>query len=136
MKVLIEKGGLYSALFLFSIFFLSIFQIKSYDLWWHLKAGESIVGAGFKTIPANTFSWTEPDHPWINFSWLFDVIIYSIHKVAGFNGLILFQAVLVTAVFFFVYKTIVLISENPPQSPFAKGGAARSYTSLISSIIP
>jgi hypothetical protein len=101
------KGGSYSALFLFlTIFSLSIFKINSYDLWWHIKAGGMIVGAGFKPAPTNAFSWAEPDYPWINFSWLFDVIVYSIYNAAGFNGLITFQAILVTAVFFFVYKTI------------------------------
>lgn len=44
------------------------------DVWLHQKVGQEILqGNGFPQF--NTFSFTEPNHPWTNHEWLFQIII-------------------------------------------------------------
>lgn len=66
----------------------SLFPVSSEDIWWHVKLGELIASlhrfpAGEQlvhTVPAGThFSDTQ---------WLFQLLVFGVHKLAGWNGLI------------------------------------------------
>jgi tetratricopeptide (TPR) repeat protein len=44
------------------------------DIWLHDRAGQDILqGQGLTGL--NTYSYTQPDHPWLNHEWLFQVIV-------------------------------------------------------------
>lgn len=44
------------------------------DVWLHSQVGHEILsGEGFPKT--NTFSYTEPDHPWTNHEWLFQIVV-------------------------------------------------------------
>ncbi len=69
-------------------------EIKDLDLWLHLKVGKVIVESG--AIPhVDILSNSIAGKPWINHEWLFQVFIYIIHNLWGFDGLITMQVVVV-----------------------------------------
>jgi hypothetical protein len=60
------------------------------DLWGHLFFGKAIQQQG-ELLTANGYSYTAPDHPWINHEWLAEVIFYDLFDTFGSTGLILFK---------------------------------------------
>lgn len=61
---------------------LTIQNLPSADLWWHLADGRRILAE--HAIPAvNTWSFTSPGHPWQNDEWLFSVLAYSLYLCGG-----------------------------------------------------
>ena len=82
--------------FVFGFFLLSsLFYFFSYpgvdpDLWGHLFFGREILRDG-KLPLHNLYSYTAPDHPWINHEWLAEVIFYGIFYLFGSPGLVLLK---------------------------------------------
>jgi tetratricopeptide (TPR) repeat protein len=69
-------------------------EIKDLDLWLHLKVGKFIVEHGY--VPhVDILSNSIAGKPWINHEWLFQVFIYVIHNLWGFDGLITMQVAVV-----------------------------------------
>ena len=61
-------------------------QVRSYDLWWHLKAGEWI--AGHLAVPRqDPFSFTSAGVPWVDHAWLWQIGAWAAHAAAGVAGL-------------------------------------------------
>ncbi|MCK5579828.1 MAG: tetratricopeptide repeat protein [Candidatus Omnitrophica bacterium] len=89
----------FGCLALLAIFSLLVFvanlEIKDLDLWLHLGMGRHIVNNGFQVPDVDMLSCTVAGSPWVNHEWLFQVIVYTIHKFAGFDGLITMQVILV-----------------------------------------
>lgn len=57
------------------------------DLWYHLNAGRYILENG--TIPRDSFfSFVEPPRPWVDYYWLFQVVVHKIHAAFEYKGLI------------------------------------------------
>lgn len=66
------------------------------DMWWHLRTGEYIVQNGLPR--SDIFSFTVPGSPWLTHEWLTEVLMWTVYRAAGFEGLnLLFAAVIVTA---------------------------------------
>ncbi len=89
------------------ILFVAIFAMAARapadtDTWWHLQAGHVTVTGGH-ILQTDVFSHTRQGQPWVNHSWLSQVILYLLFRSAGYAGLGVFQAVVVTATFAFVY---------------------------------
>src|SRR5262245_4081268 len=56
-----------------------------WDMWWHLRVGEYVVQTG--TVPDHDpFSTLAPTAPWVAYSWLFEVLIYQLHRAFGLAG--------------------------------------------------
>jgi hypothetical protein len=72
------------------------------DTWWHLQAGRVTLESGH-ILQTDVFSHTRQGQPWINHSWLSQVILYLLFHRFGYFGLGLFQALVVTATFAFVH---------------------------------
>jgi len=63
------------------------------DIWWHLRTGEWITGAGW--VPAtDPFSAFGDQKPWIAYSWLFELMVYGIHWLLGLSGIVFFTVAL------------------------------------------
>jgi len=93
------------------IFLLAIFQIRNYDIWWHLKSGEEIVST--KSIPQqDTFSHSAYGYKWVDHEWLSQVIFFSLFQLFGINGLILFKACLVVTAFILLLRIGLLRGAN------------------------
>lgn len=72
------------------------------DLWWHLATGRYIVQ--HQAIPrSDPFSYTRAGSPWIAHEWLTDFLLYELHGDAGWAGLIVVFAAIITAALFLLY---------------------------------
>lgn len=68
------------------------------DLFWHLNAGRWVSANG--SVPrTDPFSFTMAGQPWLDFEWLFQVLVYAVHSVSGLWGLRVFKAALLGASF-------------------------------------
>src|ERR1044072_1715234 len=84
------------------IFVTALQPITDPDFWWHLKTGEYIIQN--HAIPhADVFSSTRLGSEWITHEWLSEVVMYGVFRVAGFAGLMILFAILITASFWVVY---------------------------------
>lgn len=92
--------------FVLFVFLSGITKIDDYDLFWHLKTGEYIL-SNRKVPTEDIFSFTAEGKRWIAQSWLVDVIFYSAHRLAGYNGLIIFKSLLLSFTFFFLLKLLL-----------------------------
>jgi hypothetical protein len=72
------------------------------DLWWHLATGRFIIQ--HQAIPhSDPFSYTRAGRPWIAHEWLTDVLLYELHRLAGWAGLIIIFAAVISAAFFLMH---------------------------------
>lgn len=63
------------------------------DTWWHLASGRWIAQHG--NVPrTDPFSFTVPDHPWVNVQWLFDLALYGIFQLGGMQLVIVASAII------------------------------------------
>jgi hypothetical protein len=75
-------------------------EVKVLDLWLHLGMGRAIVNNGFQVPAVDILSCTIPGKPWVNHEWLFQVIVYAVHQLWGFAGLINMQVILASVTMF------------------------------------
>ncbi len=73
------------------------------DMWWHLRLGEHIVETG-KAVYADVFSHSQVGEPHRNHSWLAQIIMLGLWRLAGHLGLTLFAAALSTAGMVFLHR--------------------------------
>ncbi len=97
---------LYIILFL-SALAISIFKIYESDAFWHLKSGEYIL-KNLKIPATDPFTINGESKQWVNTYWLFEVLVYTIYKLLGFTGLILFKAVICSGIFVILMKALLL----------------------------
>lgn len=102
------------------------------DLWYHLRHGEEIVqGDG---IPESTyFSYLEPPRSLVDYYWLFQVISWCAHAVAGYWGLWLLRA-LFLALLFFAARRLLDPREagrEPPAAGDDSPGDLRAWLSAL-----
>lgn len=75
------------------------------DLGRHLKLGEIIVNTG--QIPkTNLFSYTNPDFPFINTHWLFEVLVYLGSTGIGLQAILVLKIVIILLSVWLTLKTI------------------------------
>lgn len=109
-KGLIDK--LIILVFLSCIFLLSLVEIYSYDIWFHLSYGREVLRLGY--IPQKEiFLFSIPDYPMINHEWLFGIIAYIIWTISGPAGIVLMKAVLITSIFFILFMDCFNYEKNP-----------------------
>lgn len=89
---------------------LALLSIHSFDsinndIGRHIKLGEIIWQT--KNVPAtNLFSFTEPDHRFINHHWLSEVLFYFWYLLVGLKGLIVFKTVIILISFLILFLTL------------------------------
>jgi len=71
----------------------------------HIRTGEYLAGHGFLPPANDVFAYTRADQPWINLSWLFDLLAAGIHGLGGGIALSIFQAVIAVAAFSLLVHT-------------------------------
>ncbi len=69
------------------------------DLWWHLRTGEWISETGGVPV-TDPFSTAGPDKPWVAYSWLYDVLLFGLHRELGLTGILIFRVAMVLAIVF------------------------------------
>jgi len=98
----------------------SIFYFFSYpevdnDLWGHLFFGGEILRNG-ELLTHNLYSYTAPDHDWINHEWLAEVVFYGIYTLLGSPGLVLLKVFLGAGIVWILN----LIIRKRVQSPMVR----------------
>lgn len=108
------------------IFFASLKTPYDPDMGWHLQNGHYLLTNQLQVPKTDIYSYTMADYPLIMHEWVSDIIMYGIYRYLGFWGLSLIFAVLATAAFFIVAKSIKAKIEY--QVIAALIGALASYT--------
>ena len=112
-------------LFFLVLALLATRQVGSLDVGFHLKAGEHILsGKGWPRM--DSFTYTLNDHPYIDTSWGYQVLIALVRRGLDAPGLVIFHAALVLATFFVLYRTARIAPVDPTSLVFflAAGGVA------------
>jgi hypothetical protein len=94
-----------------SIFLLS--AVVESDLGFHLETGRYIA-QNHHVPPTDLFSFTVPDYPYINHSWLTELLLWLSFDRFGLWGLSFFYTVLLSAAFYILTKSSAI-----PKKHFA-----------------
>ncbi len=91
--------------FLTSLFLIFLLPPTDPDLGWHLRCGQELwQGQGF--CSQNHFTVLLENYSWPNHAWGYQAVIYPIFKFFGLYGLTVFNALLMTAAFWFLFAAI------------------------------
>src|SRR5205814_6266809 len=79
--------------------------ISDADIWWHLRTGEWVLD--HRTVPAtDPFSSYGLGKPWVAYSWLFGVSVYTLYSWLGLAGIILCRTILLLTVAVAVHRLV------------------------------
>ena len=98
--------------FVIAIFAAAARPITDPDFWWHLKTGQYIVET--KAIPTrDIFSTLKYGKEWVTHEWLSESLMYGVFRIAGYGGLIVFFALVITIAFWTMYRRCVERTGQP-----------------------
>jgi hypothetical protein len=83
------------------------------DIGWHIRNGENML-ASHSITRSDVFSSTMAGRPWYAWEWLYDVLIASIHHLAGLNGVVFATALLVALTFALLFKLLLARGTDMP----------------------
>lgn len=98
--------------FFLLLFILSIRPLRDFDIWFHVKSGEVFVKQGI--ITHDVFSYTAAGRRWYPYEWLYQVSMYGVQQLFGFEAIKVVTAVFITVLFFFFWKIITRFFRAPP----------------------
>jgi hypothetical protein len=76
--------------------------VLDYDLWWHLKVGDWIIG--HSALPrTGILSRTAASLPWVAYSWGYEVLLSRAYAWFGLVGMAIFGVILTVAVAFTIF---------------------------------
>ena len=90
---------------LLALLFVHSLNSINQDIGRHLKSGE-IIWETKSVYKTNLFSFTEPDHQFINHHWLGEVLFYLADRAVGLEGLIILKAIILTLVLVVLFLSI------------------------------
>jgi hypothetical protein len=73
------------------------------DLGWHLRTGQLTI-QNHGVFHADPYSFTRAGQPWVNHEWLSEVLMFTVYRVAGWGGLVVLFAGIVSASFMLVFR--------------------------------
>ena len=79
--------------------------MQSYDLFWHLATGKTILESG---IPREDPFAAHSSGEWINHAWGFDIVARGVEAAVGLDGLLLFRIALVAGLGWLVFRILCL----------------------------
>jgi tetratricopeptide (TPR) repeat protein len=94
----VDRWGTWAALLLLNLAVLPLavqgIHAPDTDMFYHLASGRFTMQHG-QILDREIFSFTIPDRPWTNYSWLFQYALAGVYERGGFVGLIALRAILV-----------------------------------------
>jgi hypothetical protein len=109
-----KKLGLLILVFWCVLFLAQKIDLPVADLGRHIQNGSVIIHGSnadrHGVLYTNFYSYTEPEHNFVNHHWLSGVVFYLVHQAWGFEGLSLFYILLVSLAFMFCLKTAENVS--------------------------
>lgn len=104
MKILRAISLIFLFVFFASFLIHPLYSINQ-DIGRHLKSGEIIWQT--KTVyKTNLFSFTEPNHPFINHHWLSEVSFYGLNNIIGLKGLIVFKVIILLSSLWLLFLAV------------------------------
>ncbi len=124
-------------LFFFAIllFFLLIPVAEKWidpDIWWRLRTGDWII-AHHGVPQTDPFSSLGAMRPWVEYSWLFEVMLFMAYKLLGYPGIILGVEIMVFAI---VLNLYALLEEQGGASPISEVLALITVVGLTPLFMP
>lgn len=99
-----EKIFWYGA-FLLLAFLVGCVQIEDPDIWWHLRTGQLIYQRG--ALPrADWFTYTNPESPWFDLHWGFQLVAAGLWAVGGARALVVAKSLLAAATFLLAMSAV------------------------------
>ena len=84
--------------FLLLVFLVGCVEIEDPDIWWHLRTGQLIWQHG--QLPrTDWFTYTNPDSPWIDLHWGFQLVAASLWALGGAPALVITKSLFAVATF-------------------------------------
>ncbi len=74
-------------------------QVREPDIWWQLLSGRWMLEHG-QVTHTDIFSYTMTGVRWVNVKWLYEVLIASIEKIFGPEGVMLLQGIVNVSIMF------------------------------------
>jgi len=103
---------LLTVLFFTAVFFFFTSPIGRTDFWWHLNTGKWIATHG--SLPQeDPFAYTTPAGPddrktlILKGYWLSQTAFYTVHRLSGFGGLVVFKGLLFTLLFYILFRSLL-----------------------------
>jgi len=85
---------------------LSVKLLGDAGIGWHIRTGQQILHT--HSIPrVDSFSSVMQGKPWLAWEWLYDVLIGFLDSIWGLNGPVWFTAILIAAVFAWMFRLVV-----------------------------
>lgn len=76
------------------------------DIGWHIRNGQQILDA--RSVPrTDSFSSTMAGKPWFAWEWLYDVVVGSLDRHLGLNGVVWLSAFVIAATFAGVFRAMI-----------------------------
>jgi hypothetical protein len=102
---------------------LSLRPMAESDLFFRIKAGEEILAR--HALPGrNLFSFTYPDYPDLDASWLFEVAVAALYRLGGFPAVVVAKTVFLVATFAAAYALCRRRGAGAAASALALAAAA------------
>jgi len=92
-------------------FVLGMKQLREPDVWWQLLSGRWMLDNGAVTR-TDVFSYTMAGHKWINVKWLYEVIIATLEKGFGAEGVLLLQCMVNVGILWALFHTLKQVKEK------------------------
>jgi hypothetical protein len=99
----LDTRRLVTAIAFIAIFTMAARPPMAADTWWHLQAGRVTLEQGH-ILQTDVFSHTRNGSPWINHSWLSQIVLHDLFHRFSYAGLGLWMGLVVTAAFALVYR--------------------------------
>lgn len=107
--------------------------IRDGDIWFHLLYGKYFLEHRTLIADHTIFSWTPSSNDYIYCTWLSDIFLYLLHKVAGLTGLFAFRyaciAILIGACF--LYARRLKVAAHPLTWFLCLLAVLMSYTAIF-----
>lgn len=75
------------------------------DLWWHLRAGQTMIEQG-RILLTDIFSYTRPGVSWVNAFWVSEILLSALYSLGGYFALTIFVALTGAATFYILSRRI------------------------------
>lgn len=98
-------------LFLVAIFLWAFNPFREFDVWYHLKTGEYILG-NLSVPTRDIFSYTAQGAIWVTHSWVPEVIFFLVYKISGMVGIAAVPAVAAVITFALVFYLAQKLGAN------------------------
>ena len=98
----LQTRRVFVAILALGLFTMAVRGVADPDVWWHLRTGQLIL-QNHRLFHTDPYSFTRFGQPWINHEWLSEVLLFGLYRVAGFGGLTVAIAVVISATFLQVF---------------------------------